>query len=277
MNVSVKGNDVHSTLKEYCDFNKDSFLKESFNCQGFIVDSYILNEDEDIRCFKYFLYSDSKDLNSIEICESIEFIDWDNPYGDYEKLIPVNITVDLNTITFWSSERKFLKMGSMSDEDFYNNIWNQIREETSYQLDEIYIKQREEMLLAGYYTTGYVGSGVYNLLVLNSVNPDVIDIKNDVITLGLETVINGIKYFFTIDTKEFLYEFVDQSYEPKAKTITIHNIEEFVFKGEFSVVLKFDNESLEIEEYMQGIENSEERNISLNNQFDLFSIMLKDI
>lgn len=243
-------------------------------CKAFIVKE-VESLGDDTVCFDLLVYDGVGDLANMGFCDEPSSFEWDNPYGNYEKHVPVIIEMSTRKSLFGSTRPENTKLILMEDQEIFD-ILSTLPEDLgrgSYFQTLIYIKEHQEILDNGYYITSPMGSDTRDHLVLHDVKIQEISVQGGEVVLSIITRIYGEKLNLLMSTKGFL--FFDTESEIEGGTLVdVEGVDFFDKVGSFIVVLNFNPEEIEIEGYLKSLSESEE-GIVLREGFNLVQILAK--
>ena len=258
-------------LESYCETTGDMLEKELL-CKAFMIGE--LESEESERCFWLLVYDGEGSLVDFKICEETNLIDWDNPYGDYEKHVPVVMGMTIRQSFLGENRLKNAKFTLMEDQEMFD-ILDTLPEgqgRASYFQSQIYIRKHQEIFDRGYYMNSPRGSDIKDLLVLYDVELEELSVRGGELLLSINTSIHGEELSLLITTEEFLFsgpEFEDEI------LIDVEEADAFDYDGSFFVYLKFDLEEVEVEEYLKSLLEAEEEDIVLSEEFKLLQMSAK--
>jgi hypothetical protein len=200
--------------------------------------------ENDKKCLN--LITIDEKFEDFQICEDIDIVNWENPYDDYSKLIPVNVLISFNPNILSRYLVKNVEVSLLEDEDYIfffdldkgQDIFPHVR-----------IKSTEDILRKGYYTTG----GGSRLVILEN-RIDEIEVDKDEIIIYFTAVIEGQEIKLKLVKQEFYYSGWQ---EGSRISITKENIEmlesDTKFEFTFDVASEFN-----AKEYMDNLIDSNE-------------------
>jgi hypothetical protein len=260
-------------LESYCE-TTGSLLKEKMLCKGFMIGE--LESEESERCFWLLVYDGEGELVDFELCEETKLVDWDNPYGDCEKHVPVLMEVPIRESFLGTSKLKNVKFTLMEDQEIFD-ILDTLPEDqgrASFFQSQIYIKKYQEVFDKGYYITSPMDSDTKNLLVLHDAKVEEISALEGEVALSINTSIYGEELNLLISTEGFILS------DPEAGDgilIDVEGLDAFDYEGDFFVFLSFNLDEREVEEYLKSLSESEEEEIMLKEGFKLEELIGKEI
>ncbi len=243
-------------------------------CKAFIIDE---TEVDDTLCFDLLAYDGVGAVESMMLCDNPSSLNWDNPYGNYEKRVPVVIEISGRKSFLGSSKLENAKLTLMEDQEIYD-ILNTLPEElgrNSYFQSLIYIKEHQEIFDKGYYITSPVGSDTRNILVLYDAEVKEISSRGGEVDLLLNTKIYEEELSLLVSTEELWFSRIDEMEE--GILINAEKVDFFEKDGNFFVSFKFTMEEAEVEEYLKSFLEEEGGEIVLKKEFNLVQIVAKEI
>lgn len=266
-----KNVEVFDTLYEYCNSTtKDNIV--IFECEAFIVGENIDAKTSE-RCFGLSIYHEFKDLKELELCDKKSNTQWANPYENYDKYIPINliVTYQKQFLPFVRTSVD-LKIALMPDDQLFQILGsypNNLSPDENLR-NNVYISSNEDIKEKGYYLTGKQNSNSLDTLALHRVTIKEINVNKEKILLGVNAKINNVVMSFEIDSREFLYSFVEEEVGIKEIIIDYKNIDLLKPQNSvFQVFLKFNPEQINIEEFLGSLPKEGEEKISLEKQFEI--------
>ncbi len=244
-------------------------------CKAFIVDE---KEVDDTVCFDLLVYDGVGSVEDMVLCDDPLSFDWDNPYEDYEKYVPVVIGMSIRKSFLGANKLKNAELVLMEDREMFN-ILDTLPEEQgrgSYFYSLIYIKEHQEIFDKGYYITSPIGTDARDHLVLYDAEVKEIFPQEGEVVLLLSTRIYGEELNLLISSKEFFFLSMDFGVWEEV-LIDVDGINSFEKEGKFSVTFNFNPKELDVEEYLKSILESEEGEIVLKKEFNLIEIVAKEI
>jgi hypothetical protein len=210
------------------------------------------SEDNEYTCLTILFLDSDVESNIIEICEKKNSINWDNPYGDYKKYVPVDINISMEGAVLEKCSLLSMDLNLMKDEDLFKilrEIPHQVNEEENLR-NNVYIQENQQIFEKGYYLTGKEGSSLENALSFYIVNLDDISVIGEEIFVRMSTRLANKDKVFRVTTKEFLYLNQVQEENIRHDNIDLINTEDlygvlFEFNPTSFDVLKFLEESIQ--------------------------------
>jgi hypothetical protein len=243
-------NKSYDYLEDYCEVEKlDNQLQ--ILCNGFVMEE-TSSEDNEYTCLTILFLDSDVESNIIEICEKKNSINWDNPYGDYKKYVPVDINISMEGAVLEKCSLLSMDLNLMKDEDLFKilrEIPHQVNEEENLR-NNVYIQENQQIFEKGYYLTGKEGSSLENALSFYIVNLDDISVIGEEIFVRMSTRLANKDKVFRVTTKEFLYLNQVQEENIRHDNIDLINTEDlygvlFEFNPTSFDVLKFLEESIQ--------------------------------
>jgi hypothetical protein len=155
-----------------------------------------VTEENDKKCLN--LITIDEKFEDFQICEDTNIVNWENPYDDYSKLIPVNVLISFNPNLLSRYLVKNVEVSLLEDED-YVFLFDLDKGQDIF--PRVHIKSTEDILRRGYYTTGTKGQ----LLVILENRIDKMEVDEDEITIYFTAVIEGQEVKLKLVEQEFYY------------------------------------------------------------------------
>jgi hypothetical protein len=218
-----------------------------------------VTEENDKKCLN--LITIDEKFEDFQICEDTDIVNWENPYEDYSKLIPVNVLVSFNPNILSRYLVKNVEVSLLEDEDYVFFFDLAKGQDIS---SRVRIKSTEDILRRGCYTTG---GGTVLVILENMI--DKIEVDKDEITIYFTAVIEGQEIKLKLVKQEFYY--FDWQEESRI-SITKENIE--MLKPDTKFEFTFDIASdFNAEEYMDTLIDSSEDTEYLLIDLKLYEIL----
>jgi hypothetical protein len=269
--LSKRGNSLEDFVQR-CGVDSTS---TAVTCEAFLVgETEFL--DQNTVCFHLIVFDGVDDLKNMSICEKPSSFEWENPYGDYEKHVPVLMEMSTGK-TFLGTDRvQNITFTLMEDQEIFN-LLDMLPEHLgrmSYFQSLIYFWKQQEIINKGYYIIGPVGSDIKDLLVLPDAKLEEISAQGGEVVLSIRTRIYGEELRLLTSTEDFLFS-DPESIGTEEILIDVEGIDNFSHGGNFSFAFKFDLEELEVQEYLKSLSVSEERDVVLSEEYKLLQLLAK--
>lgn len=274
LDTSEEGNSYVDFIQRCGASSSDSEV----TCRAFITERTEM-VGENTSCFSLFVYDGVDKVSDTTLCEKSSVFDWENPYGDYEKYVPVLMQISTGKNFLGSSKIANIKITLMDDQEVFDILTTLPEEQgrSSYFQSLIYIKEYQEIFDNGYYITSPRGSGTRNLLVLHDAKLEEIYAEGEKLILSIRTSIYGKQLSFLTSTEEFFFSDLSTTEGGKGVVIDTERINAFDHEGNFFVVLKFSLEEMEVEEYLKSLLELGEDNVVLTEEFKIVDIAAKPL
>jgi hypothetical protein len=259
-------------LLEYCGEGDGEVVE----CKVLLKDFYD-SEDGERDCMEIVLPIADSEKRDISLCLKKGVVEWENPYGDYEKYVPVSIKMSVGKSLLGFSKLENAKFFLMEDQELFD-ILETLPEDQgrgSYFQSLIYIKEQQEIFDKGYYITSPIGSDTRNRLVLYDAEVKEISSREGKVVLLFSTRIYEKELSFLVSTEEFEFARLDES--EGEILIGVEEVGLFEKEGHFFLIFDFTLEEVEVEEYLKSLLESEEEEIILNEEFNLIGVVAKEI
>lgn len=261
-------------LLEYCGEGDGEVVE----CKVLLKDFYD-SEDGERDCMEIVLPIADSEKRDISLCLKKGVVEWENPYGDYEKYVPVSIKMSVGKSLLGFSKLENAKFFLMEDQELFD-ILETLPEDLgrgSYFQSLIYIKEQQEIIDKGYYINSPVGTDTRNHLILYDAEVKEISSREGEVSLLLSTRIYGEELSLLVSTEEF--EFARPAETGEGILIDVEKLDFFEKDGNFFVIFNFGFtlEEVEVEEYLKSLLESEEEEIILNEEFNLIGVVAKEI
>jgi hypothetical protein len=265
------GSSKYDYLESFCDLEETNSSKK-ISCRGFIVNEALSNNR--IKCLNILLYTGTEELQEIEICEKDFVVEWSNPYGDYDKYVPVNLEIQMSKNLFSSYKSDQIKITLMNDVDVFEILVRLPHEQDAERSmrNLVYIREYQDIEDAGYYLTRHRESEVDDILVLDSMRIKNLSVKDDEVVLLTETTLYGTNLVIEIRAEEFSY-IEKEMYESKEIYIDSNNSYAFDKQEDFKAVFEFNPDILNVDTYMESLKNGGESKILLTTELKLISVI----
>lgn len=249
---------------EFCD-SKEVDENEFFTCKTLLVDEWV---EKGERCFEMLIYISSMEkLRPTKFCAPSKLVFWENPYEDYQKMIPLEVSFLFNQGLL--EEFKL----SLVDEESLQMILHHPETE----VNDIRIPRREEELEKGYFL-GATINGEKNLLLLIDVLVYSVDVRNEELIISFFTNINGEKADLTVKSEGFYYsekthldEDSSQDYDEteEFQFVDPANYERDLFQQHLSLLFFFQGDLVEMENYIESLSSSASEGVPLSEDLEL--------
>lgn len=267
------GNSLNSFI-ELCSEGTNS---SEIVCKAFIKDEMeVIGENVDFTCLDLLVYSHKGGVvdANMRLCIDSPSLDWDNPYGDYDKYVPVVIEMSLRGGT---NELQEISLVLMEDEELFTFLDSLPEDQgrVSHFSSLIYVQEVQEVLDKGYYITTSVETDSRDILVIHDAQVEDISAQEGEVVLLLNTRIYGEDLRIFIYTEEFYFSktgFIEES----GVLIDVDDINLFDKSLDFFVFLRFNLEERGVEEYMQSLSSSEDKAVVLEGDFNLIELLAKE-
>jgi hypothetical protein len=250
------GSDMEK-IEQYSDILKDCNIEQNRSEKRILCPVLLINEWEEgeSRCFDFFIYRGlEEELREVTICPLASLVSWENPYGEYEALIPVNLEMTFRRDTL---RGVVLELMSSSEESEVasHTVFNSA-------MFNLKLKRAQEEVEAGYFFSKLGDSERENLLHINQAFIYGVEVEGDDLLLYVKANINGSEVDFAVRREEFGYlgeipVFDEEDEEERVvefQMVNPNNYEEFSFSGEFSFLLRFEIEVEEVVKYIESLE-----------------------
>jgi hypothetical protein len=259
-------------LLEYCGEGDGEVVE----CKVLLKDFYD-SEDGERDCMEIVLPIADSEKRDISLCLKKGVVEWENPYGDYEKYVPVSIKMSVGKSLLGFSKLENAKFFLMEDQELFD-ILETLPEDLgrgSYFQSLIYIKEQQEIIDKGYYINSPVGTDTRNHLILYDAEVKEISSREGKVVLLFSTRIYEKELSFLVSTEEFEFARLDES--EGEILIGVEEVGLFEKEGHFFLIFDFTLEEVEVEEYLKSLLESEEEEIILNEEFNLIGVVAKEI
>jgi hypothetical protein len=265
----------YKLLIDYCDKNDKEEL--SYNCQIFVSGESFNNKKDQITLNYYNYDSSNNTIIENSMTEDKNLVKWENPYPNYDQLIPLDLKIDLKKNLFGMYSVKKFTYSLMSDEDILDILSNasSIIVEGRYLRESVYIKQNQDIIEKGYYLTrddNSVGN-IDNVLVFRNVT--IIDIKDEegVLEIKANLLINNDLKEIEFPIKDKFIIVSKKNYESIEEILNPSDYQKINLESKYFISFKFDPNTFNIVDYITLIEESQDSSVILPNDFILVSIV----
>ena len=140
-------------MTDYCKQNDVEDL--SYDCQIF-VSGESLNNKKDQVTLNFYIYDSSNNvIIESSISEEKNLLGWENPYPNYDQLVPVDLKIDFKKNLFGMLSVENVNYSLMSDEDILDILSDasSIIVEGKDLRESVFIKKNQDIIQKGYYFT----------------------------------------------------------------------------------------------------------------------------
>jgi hypothetical protein len=178
-----------------------------------------ITEQNGEKCIN--LLTIDKELQSFQVCEDLNLVNWENTYEDYSELIPVNVLISFNKNLSSIYLVENIEVTLLEDDDymFFFDLWDGKDPNI-----HVRIKSSEEVKRKGYYLNGTSKSGDKLFLTISENTIDQIELENGEIVIYFTSTIEGQKIKLKTIINQFVY-FEEESRDIEELNITEQNIE----------------------------------------------------
>lgn len=224
-------------------------------CKAFILGA--TEGADETFCFDLLVYrGEGERMKEVELCEQEAPINWENPYADYSKVIPVDMVLHLEKGIFSYYSLVQVDFELMPDEDSLAilNIYPD-----SF---EVRIAAQEEINRKGYFFSSPEDSNEKDRLrILNAVVHDIVQEEGELLLyLGLD--INEQELRVKARVQEIYYvgdvEITEEEQMLFPEVFNAGNYELFDSGGFFSLFFLFDPEEANLEVYSETLNTGSE-------------------
>lgn len=278
LGFKIGGIDKYEELMQYCEVEEKGLITK-VSCRAFLVREKIL-ADKDITCFSLLVYDGFDGLKEMDICENSSFFEWENPYKNYKKYVPVDLEIEMGKGILANYKAKKVKFTLMEDQDLFK-VFSQLSLEFDPEKNMrnlTYIKENQEIIDSGYYLTGLSESGILDRFVFYNASIRDLFVKENKVVLVVETSIYGNDLIIKIESKEFLYNYnviLGGELESMEIVVNTDNINSLNKEGNHQILLRFNPENFKVEEYLQSLQNISDEYILLTEELELISVIKK--
>jgi hypothetical protein len=266
------GGDYSKELEAYCEVETRLLIKKVV-CKGFMTRE--LQPEENQRCFWLLVYDGEESLEEFKFCEETNLVEWENPYEDYERNIPVTLEVITRKSLWGASDLKNVRFILMEDQEAID-IMRTLPEDRGLGSIPLYLKEAQEILDKGYYITSPIGMDTRDRLVLYDAEIEEISVEREEIVLSINTELYGEELTLLIRTEDFLFFEPEVIEEEDGILIDVEGIDAFDQDGSFFVAFDTNFEEEKVEEYLNSLLEVEGE-INLAEEFKLVEIVAKEI
>jgi hypothetical protein len=221
-----------------------------------------VTEEDGIKCFN--LLTIDEQFKDFQICENSDVFNWENPYEDYSKLIPVNLSISFSKKipTIYLVEDIDVRLLEDEEYIFFLDL-------TPAQNPRIHIriKSSEDVQRQGYHFSVYSDAedGKFITILRNQI--DKIELEDDKIVIYFTSIIEGQDIKLKTITEEFYF----YQWEKDRVDINKNNVELLSLEEQYYFVFYF-SPTLNEEGFMRNLINSSKDTEYLLIDLDLYEI-----
>jgi hypothetical protein len=238
---------------EYCEVEEDLSVKK-ISCKAFITSERVIEGGG--VCFDILIYPGIyKVLQEAELCDNKSLIDWENPYINYSRYVPVNLELEIGENLFGKNRLKAGSISLMEEEEVYD-----FRDVYPTSIP-IWLDPDEVIHQGDFYLFKSEGSEQEDTLHVREVTVYNIERDNDELVLYFGMIINGeeLKVKEKISDFFFMEEIQELGDDRKLDFVGVDNFNLFNYEGTLQGTLKFSlEEGFSLRDYLDSQEGSEE-------------------
>ena len=234
-------NQVYNKLSRYCDIENQCLL---------LLKS-VTESDNRVIVDLEFLIQD-KEWEGFVLEETIDVLEWDNPYNDYAESIPVYMRVEYKDwlIFFRKVDKVTLSLAENSDALLLSDAKYFVGIDDT----EVRIPDRDLVSIDGYQIvdTSLLENFDLEMVYLTDASLDKYQIDDEKIVLFFTFVIENKPVRLQFVTESFLLDAIPTQEGYWSKEITVTNIEEIKEGQNYGVTITYDSDDFEVNSLIEN-------------------------
>lgn len=251
---------------KYKTYSSYGEMVESEESKDLVINAFLKATEEKGNKVCLQLIEISEELEKFNICFQKEFLNWENPYEDYSKLIPVKVVFDFEEIMFGIFSLCEVRVTLLEDSEYMGVLYSM--DEERIKDFQVRIKSNEEIVSRGYYTKEL--GDAFGVIIIDALIYEVSSV-NEKIEVGFKAIIQGENISSKILVDELVLGTVDDSGEPIRTTINKDNINLLKTGIPATIALKIPGD-IDVDKYMREKFVNLEKTSELNFEYAYISL-----